>query len=127
MRESTRLLRFAIIGTANALITALIVCLMMEVFQVGYLISNVVGYLIAQIHNFFWSSFWIFPATFREHSLGKRVLLFSLAVALAYSAQFIILLLLVEGLHMNEYWAQFLGLFVYGGVNFLINRNFTFK
>ena len=127
MRESTRLLRFAIIGTANALITALIVYLMMEVFQVGYLVSNVVGYLIAQIHNFFWSSFWIFPATFREHSLGKRVLLFSLAVALAYSAQFIILLLLVEGLHMNEYWAQFLGLFVYGGVNFLINRNFTFK
>lgn len=127
MKESTRLFRFAIIGTANALITAGIVFLMMDVFHCGYIISNIVGYLIAQIHNFIWSSFWIFPAKFREHSLGKRMLLFSMAVALAYAAQFVFLLLLVEVFYMNEYLAQFLGLFVYGVVNFLINRNFTFK
>lgn len=127
MKESTRILRFAVIGTANALITAGGVFLMMEIFHCDYLISNVVGYLVAQIHNFLWSSFWIFPAQFREHSLGKRIILFSIAVALAYSAQFVFLILLVEGLHMNEYLAQFLGLFVYGVVNFIINRNITFK
>lgn len=127
MKESTRILRFAVIGTANALITAGVVFLMMEFFQCDYLLSNVVGYLIAQIHNFLWSSFWIFPAQFREHSLGKRILLFSMAVALAYSAQFVFLILLVEVLHVNEYLAQFFGLFIYGIVNFLINRNITFK
>ena len=34
---------------------------------------------------------------------------------------------LVEGLNCNEYLAQFLGLFVYGGVNFLMNKKVTFK
>lgn len=127
MKESTRILRFAVIGTANALITAGVVFLMMEVFHCDYMVSNVVGYLIAQIHNFLWSSYWIFPAKFREHSLGKRILLFSMAVALAYGAQFVFLILLVEIFHVNEYLAQFLGLFVYGIINFLINRNITFK
>ena len=45
----------------------------------------------------------------------------------AYCAQFIFLIGLVEGLNCDEYLAQFLGLFVYGGVNFLMNKNVTFK
>ena len=45
----------------------------------------------------------------------------------AYCAQFIFLIGLVEGLNCDEYLAQFLGLFVYGGVNFLMNKKVTFK
>ena len=43
-------------------------------------------------------------------------------LAVAYTAQFLFLILLVEGLDMNEYLAQFLGLFIYGGANFLANK-----
>ena len=55
------------------------------------------------------------------------MLFFVCAFALAYSAQFLFLLLLVEIFHCNEYLAQFLGLFVYGAVNFLSNRRITFR
>ena len=34
---------------------------------------------------------------------------------------------LVEGLDCNEYLAQFLGLFIYGSVNFLMNKRVTFR
>ena len=37
------------------------------------------------------------------------------------------LLLLVEGIGLNEYLGQFLGLFVYGAVNFLMNKKITFR
>ena len=41
----------------------------------------------------------------------KQILLFCSAFAVAYTAQFLFLVLLVEGLDVNEYLAQFLGLF----------------
>ena len=46
---------------------------------------------------------------------------------MAYSSQFLFLLMLVELLHCNEYLAQFLGLFIYGAVNFMTNRHVTFR
>ena len=44
-----------------------------------------------------------------------------------YIAQFLFLILLVEAFDCNEYLAQFLGLFVYGAINFLANRHITFR
>lgn len=126
MKESTRIARFAIIGTFNALITALVVWVMMDVIAVNYLISNVVAYLVAQIHNFVWSKYWIFP-TNKKSSILQQVLLFSIVFGLAYGAQFIFLLILVEKIGCNEYLSQFFGLFVYGGINFMLNKKVTFR
>ena len=125
MKESTRVFRFATIGTLNALITALVVWLMMHVADEDYMLSNVVAYVIAQTHNFLWSKYWIFPSE-KKSNTWRQVLLFLIAFGLAYVAQFLFLVALVEGLHCNEYLAQFLGLFVYGAVNFLMNRRVTF-
>lgn len=137
MKESVRICRFAVIGTLNALITAIAVWMMMDVVRAGYMISNVVAYLIAQTHNFLWSKHWIFiheqadpalpEATYRKSSTCRQVLLFSFAFALAYGAQFLFLVVLVEWFGCNEYLAQFLGLIVYGAVNFVMNRRVTFK
>ena len=125
MKESTRVFRFATIGTLNALITALVVWLMMHVADEDYMLSNVVAYVVAQTHNFLWSKYWIFPSE-KKSNTWRQVLLFLIAFGLAYVAQFLFLVALVEGLHCNEYLAQFLGLFVYGVVNFLMNRRVTF-
>ena len=117
MKETTRIFRFAVIGTLNALITAFVVWAMMHVADVNYLLSNVTAYIVAQAHNFVWSKYWIFP-TDKKGNTWRQVLLFSLAFGLAYVAQFFFLVVLVELLGCNEYLAQFLGLFVYGGVQF---------
>ena len=126
MKESTRIFRFAVIGTLNAVITALMVWFMMHVVDVNYRLSNVTAYIVAQTHNFLWSKYWIFPSD-KKSSTWRQVLLFSIAFGLAYIAQFLFLIGLVEGLGCNEYLAQFLGLFIYGGVNFVMNKRVTFK
>ena len=126
MKESTRIFRFAVIGTLNAVITALMVWFMMHVVDVNYRRSNVTAYIVAQTHNFLWSKYWIFPSD-KKSSTWRQVLLFSIAFGLAYIAQFLFLIGLVEGLGCNEYLAQFLGLFVYGTVQFLMNKRLTFN
>lgn len=126
MKESTRIFRFAVIGTLNAVITALMVWFMMHIVDVNYRLSNVTAYIVAQTHNFLWSKYWIFPSD-KKSSTWRQVLLFSIAFGLAYIAQFLFLIGLVEGLGCNEYLVQFLGLFVYGTVQFLMNKRLTFN
>ena len=100
----------------NALIMALVVWLMMKEisFNGDYIVANITAY-------------WIFPVENKKNSIWKQILLFCSAFGLAYTAQFLFLVLLVEGLDVNEYLAQFLGLFIYGGVNFMANKKLTFQ
>ena len=125
MKETTRIFRFAVIGTLNALITAATVGVLMGVFDVHYLASNIAAYILAQTHNFIWCKYWIFP-TDKKSNAWRQVLLFLIAFGMAYLAQFLFIVVLVELLSCNEYLAQFLGLFVYGAVNFLMNKRVTF-
>lgn len=128
MKESKRIIRFAIIGTLNALITAAVIWLMMDELDIDYMLSNVTAYVVAQIHNFIWCKHWIFPLDKdKKSNTWKQMLLFSIAFGMAYLSQFLFLVLLVEGLNCDEYLAQFLGLFIYGGVNFVMNKKVTFK
>lgn len=69
----------------------------------------------------------LFTVENKKNSLWKQILLFCSAFGVAYTAQFLFLILLVEGLDVNEYLAQFLGLFIYGGANFLANKKITFQ
>lgn len=124
MRESVRIIRFMIVGTSNACIVALAVWILMDLFHVNYIVSNLVGYSAALINNFFWSKYWVF--TSRGGGILKEIILFLIAFGCAYLTQFIFLVLMVECFHQNEYLSQFLGLFFYGLVNFLMNKYITF-
>ena len=61
MKETTRIFRFVVIGTLNALITAATIGLAMGVLGIHYLASNVAAYVLAQTNNFLWCKYWIFP------------------------------------------------------------------
>ena len=127
MKESVRIFRFAVIGTLNALITAFVIWLMMDELSYDYIPANITAYVVAQIHNFIWSKYWIFPIENKKHNIWKQLLFFCSAFGLAYSAQFLFLVTLVECGDVNEYLAQFLGLFIYGTVNFIVNKKLTFR
>ena len=125
MKESVRIFRFIIVGTLNALITALVIWVLMSGIGCNYLWSNIAGYVAALINNFWWSKYWIFSS--RSGMFEREIPLFLVAFGCAYGLQFLSLLLMVEIGDMNEYLAQFLGMFVYGAVNFTMNRRLTFR
>lgn len=126
MKGTTQIFRFTVIGTLNALITAFIVWLMMNMLDMNYRVSNITAYVVAQTHNFIWSKYWIFPSH-KKSNTCRQVLLFIIAFGVSYIAQFLFLIGLVEALKCNEYLAQFFGLFVYGGVQFIMNKRLTFN
>lgn len=127
MKESVRIFRFAVIGTLNAIITVAIIWLMMDVLSYDYIPANITAYVIAQTNNFIWSKYWIFPTEKQKNNIWQQMLFFGSAFALAYGAQFLFLITLVEAGDVNEYLAQFMGLFIYGAMNFIINKKLTFR
>ncbi len=128
MKTSVRIFRFAVIGTINAIIIAFVIWLMMKKLSCHYIITNIVAYLIAQTNNFIWCKYWVFRnEDGPKHTLWEQLVLFAIAFGIAYSAQFLFLILLVEVGHMDKIVAQFLGMFVYGAVNFIANKKFTFR
>ena len=106
---------------------AVTIWIMMDVLDINYMLSNVTAYILAQIHNFVWCKYWVFPTENKKSNTWRQVLLFSIAFGMAYGSQFLFLIAMVEGVNLNEYLAQFLGLFIYGGVNFVMNKRVTFK
>ena len=94
MKESVRIFRFAVIGTLNALITAFVIWLMMNELSYDYIPANITAYIVAQIHNFIWCKYWVFPTEDKKNNLWQQVLFFAMAFGIAYSAQFIFLILL---------------------------------
>lgn len=64
----------------NALIMALVVWLMMKEmsFDGDYMVANITAYLIAQIHNFIWCKYWIFPVENKRIVSGNRYCSFAL-------------------------------------------------
>lgn len=123
--ETVRILKFCAVGFSNALVTAIVVYIMMHLLSYDYIISNICGYILAVANSFIWNKIWVFQA--RNTNVWKEIMLFAFAFIIAYLSQFIFLLILVEHLDVNEYWAQFAGLFIYGGINFVMNRVLTFS
>lgn len=129
MKESVHLTRFAIVGTLNYLITMLVIWIMMNhfSFEGDYIVANITAYLIAQTHNFIWSKYWIFPSDTHQHSLWQQIALFCTAFGIAYGTQLLLVILLVEIMGFHEFTAQFLGIIIYGAVNFIANKRITFR
>ncbi len=84
--------------------------------------------MIAQTNNFLWCKYWVFSKEEGpKHTVWEQLLFFAIAFGFAYGAQFLFLIFLVEVCHVDKMLAQFLGLFVYGTVNFIANKKVTFR
>lgn len=82
MKESVRVIRFAIVGTLNALIAAVVVWLLMHIEGESYIIANICAYIVAQIHNFIWCKYWIFPLETDDKKIASGIRCYFLLVLL---------------------------------------------
>ena len=96
-------------------------------FKGDYIVANITAYIIAQTHNFIWSKYWIFPSCKQKNSLWQQIVLFCTAFSIAYGIQLLFVILMVESIGFDEFMAQFIGIVIYGGVNFMANKKITFR
>ena len=123
--EFLRVMRFVVVGFSNFVIISLTVWIMMHLCQADMLPANTTAYAIALVNNFVWNKLWVFRA--RGGNLLREIALNLIAYGTAYLLQLGCSFALADLLGMNEYVAQFIGLFVFGATNFIMNKLLTFK
>lgn len=121
----SRLFRFCVIGFSNFLIITVTVFVMMSGFSIDSRVTNVCAYTLANISSFYWNKRWVFKS--KGGNVWQEIFWFLVAYLCAVGLQFAFFTMLISWLDVNEYLAQFLGMFVFGTVNFLMNKFVTFK
>lgn len=126
MRKSYgEIIRFAIVGTANFLIIMAVSWLLMHLFSINFYVANIVAYVLALVNNFYWNRIWVFRST--GERMGRQALMFLAAYGIAYLVQLGVIAMLVQWLGVNKDLANFIGLFPFGAINFLLNKFFAFR
>jgi len=123
--EILRFLKFLLVGLGNTVITLITIYLLLEIFQIDYKISNLIGYLLGLINSFVWSKFWVFKQIDRK--FVKEIILFFIFFGICYLIQLYVLELCVEIIQINVFLSQIFSMGIYTILNFTLNKLFTFR
>lgn len=119
-----QLFKFAIVGVMNTLVTLVIIFISTRLFGIYYLVANVIGYIAGLINSFLWNRTWTFKS--RGDYKGE-ILRFLIVFGICYSLQFGLLIFVKEYCGVSEDISQLIGMVFYTGLNFILNKFFTFR
>ncbi|MDD2436116.1 MAG: GtrA family protein [Massilibacteroides sp.] len=117
-------IRYGLVGVLNTLITAIVIWVMMKVFGVSDVASNITGYIFGLINSFVWNKQWTFQSKASWYSSAYR---FGVVFAVCYLLQLGLLLYLNKKLTIDPYYNQLIAMAFYTIVNFIMNKFYTFK
>ena len=117
-------IKFGIVGISNTLLTALIIWILLKVLHCSDYFSNFSGYIVGLLNSFIWNRKWTFESKTKvSATLFKFILIF----AICYILQLGNLYLLLHFTRIDSYSCQLLSIAVYTIINFILNKNYTFK
>ncbi len=89
-----QLLKYAVIGVLNTLITLVVFYILNTRLGLSYGISNVVGYIFGVINSFLWNRNWVFKT---KNDVRRELLLFVCGFLLCLALQLCVSWILLEG------------------------------
>ena len=95
---SGQLVRFGLVGVMNTVVTLAAIFILMEVFRLNYLLSNVCGYALGLVNSFLWNKLWTFKS---NGPMLKEGAAFLIVFAVCYLVQSGALALMVEVPHVE--------------------------
>ena len=119
-----QLIKFGIVGVSNTFLTAGVIWILMKVFHCSDYISNFTGYIIGLANSFIWNRKWTFESKTR---VSVTVFKFIVTFAISYAVQLGNLYALRHLTLIDPYYCQLLSIVVYTGINFILNKYYTFK
>ncbi|WP_085536161.1 GtrA family protein [Massilibacteroides vaginae] len=117
-------IRYGLVGVGNTLITAAVIWVMMKIFDVSDILSNITGYIAGLVNSFIWNRQWTFKS-----SVGwtSGALKFGSVFVICYLLQLGVLLYLNKTLTIDSYYNQLIAMAFYTVINFVMNKFYTFK
>lgn len=136
-RTLLQLLRYALVGVMNTLLTLLVIYVLKSLLNVNPWISNACGYVAGFVNSFVWNKLWVF----RSHNrVWRESIMFGIGFLLCYGLQFVVTWFLSVHTPLREWVfsclgvtfsgygvATLLGMVIYTLANFIYNRLVTFK
>jgi dolichol-phosphate mannosyltransferase len=127
----TRFLRFGMVGLSGVFVNLGVLYLLREVLKVGLTRSTIFSSEIAIINNFLWNDLWTFGDISRQQQ-GKRkrfrrLLKFNLVCLTGLILNVLIVNLLFNVFHLNEYLAELIAIVIITFWNFWINLKMSWR
>lgn len=119
-----QLVKFGIVGISNTLTTAIIIWLMLRVFHFSDYFANITGYAVGLANSYFWNRRWTFASKSKP---ARTIIKFIVVFAISYLFQLGNLYILLNYTSIDPYICQLLSIVVYSGINFLLNKYYTFN
>ena len=119
-----QMFKFGIVGLINTGISLLTFILLSDVLKINDKISDVASYVIGLINSFILNKLWTFQT--KKFSY-KELLLFILFFGVSFSLQYGCYTLLKDHYLVQKNISYIIGMVIYTGTNFLLNKFFTFK
>jgi len=117
-------IKFGIVGVSNTLLTALTIWILLKVLHCSPYFSNIVGYIVGLVNSFIWNRKWTFDS---KTKVTDTLFKFILTFGVSYLFQLGNLYILLHYTSIDSYVSQLLSIVVYTGINFVLNKIYTFK
>ena len=117
-------IKFGIVGISNTLLTALIIWILLRVLHCSDYFSNFAGYIVGLLNSFIWNRKWTFES---KTKVSITIFKFIVTFAISYLFQLGNLYVLLHFTHIDSYISQLISIVVYTLINFILNKNYTFK
>lgn len=115
--------KFSIVGATNALI-GLLIYYMLIYFDVFYIISNAVSWIVSIFNAFYWNNKYVFKSS---KGWMRTLLKTYITYGFSFLLSTILLWIFVEKMSITTTIAPLLTLLVTTPINFIINKCWTFK
>lgn len=119
-----KLIRFSIVGVGNTLVNWSIF-IILNVFGVYYIISNIIAYIIATVNSYIWNSSWVFKYG-QGLNINTSVKFFILNLV-GLTVNTTIMYILVDILNFNKFIALVIASVLVVIMNYTINKLWVFK
>lgn len=118
------LIKFGLVGILNTGITFIIYNGLIF-FNVNYVLANTIGYIAGVINSYIWNKNWVFGA--KDNKDEKLIFKFIVVNVISYAVNTGVLLLCTKYITENKTIAQIPAIIVGMGVNYILNKVWTFK
>jgi putative flippase GtrA len=116
--------RFLLVGLANTTIGYVVIFGCMYLGELSPELSNLLGYLLGLLVSYFLNRHFTFRSDQRRSTEFVR---FVLVFLTAYTANLLLLIVLVRGLGAHAALSQVIAGIIYIGTAYLLNKHFVFK
>jgi dolichol-phosphate mannosyltransferase len=118
--------KFSFVGLIGTLINIGVLYLLTEYFEVYYLFSAVISFILAMTNNFIWNKIWTFGERINSN-LGMKYIKFALVSITALLFNLFFLYIFTEIFGIYYIISQILAIGISLIINFLGNKSWTFR